>query len=102
MQFHTYYVIPRSFKTDLEALALSDSAARSASPSDLVLDLTNLVESVEGEEVVVIDTKADAEGSRTLSVTGKKERYWTLKDGLSEDEDFLFIHEDGWMKIIEW
>lgn len=73
-----------------------------ASPTDLQLDLTPLVESVEGEEVLVINTVLSSEGSYVLDISAKKQRFWTLKDGLSEDDDFLFVNGDGWNKILEW
>lgn len=64
--------------------------------------MTGLVENVEPDQVHVIQT-SKAQG--TLSLGGehsKAEPYWTLKDGLVEDDDFLFIHESGWVKIEEW
>jgi ubiquitin carboxyl-terminal hydrolase 4/11/15 len=102
-QYDAYYIIPQSFKADLTALAMNDDETKIASSStDLQLDLKALVENVEGEEVVVIETGMNPDGTRCLVGTGKKHRYWTIKDGLSEDDDFLFIHEDGWNKIMEW
>lgn len=101
--FEVYYVLPKAFEQDLKALALSDAeAAIEAGPTDLQLDLTSLVESVEGDEVYVIQTAAQPDGYLRLGGSGKKDQYWTLKDGLVEDEDFLFIHQTGWDKIVEW
>jgi len=102
-QYHTYYIIPRSFKDDLQALALSDDEIKTAASStDLQLDLRELVESTEGDEVSTISTREDDEANRFLTPLVKSRLYWTIKDGLSEDEDFFFIHEKGWKKIMEW
>jgi hypothetical protein len=101
--FETFYIVPRSFKADLEALALNTVESKTdASPTDLQLDLTSLVENTDGEEVHVIQTNEAADGTRKLVATSKKERFWTLKDGLSEDDDFLFVHATGWTKMTEW
>jgi hypothetical protein len=100
--YHTYYIVPRSFKKDLEALAMGDDEITAASPTDLQLDLTELLESVEGQEVITISTREDDDGNRFPTPLGTKGSYFTIKDGLSEDEDFLFVHEKGWKKIIEW
>ena len=82
---------------------MNDDETKTASSStDLQLDLTQLVENVEGEEVVVVDTGMNPDGTLRLAASGIKRKYWSIKDGLSEDEDFLFIHEDGWEKIIQW
>lgn len=98
-----YYVVPKSFKADLEALALNAQETKTeASQTDLQLDLTPLVESLEGEDVSVILGTDAPDGSQRLSAMAKKQRFWTLKDGLSEDDDFIFVNEDGWTKIVEW
>lgn len=104
IDFNVYYIIPKSFEKDLKALALSDAETKTdAAPTDLQLDMTGLVESVHPEQVHVIQTTAVPDGSLTLGGPYKEaESYWTLKDGLVEDDDFLFIHQSGWEKIMEW
>jgi hypothetical protein len=65
--------------------------------------MTGLVETTEADQVHVIQTSIMPDGSRALSTEYRKaEPYWTLRDGLVEDDDFLFIHEAGWEKILEW
>lgn len=101
--YEVYYILPKAFEQDLKALALNDAETKTeAAPTDLQLDLTGLVESVEGDDVYVIQTAAQSDGFLRLAGNAGKERFWTLKDGLVEDEDFLFIHQSGWTKIVEW
>lgn len=101
--YNTYYVIPKSFEQDLKALALNDAETKTeASPTDLQLNMKDLVETVEGEEVYVLQTWEQPDGTSALGGDLKKDVFWNLKDGLVEDDDFLFIHQTGWDKIIEW
>lgn len=100
-----YYIIPKSFERDLKALAHSDAETKTeATPTDLQLDMTDLVESIEPDQVHVFQSSSVpvAAPGGTVPEHKKAEPYWTLKDGLVEDDDFLFIHQSGWTKIMEW
>lgn len=104
IEFNVYYIIPKSFERDLKALALNDAENKTdATPTDLQLDMTGLVENVEADQVHVIQSAPTSDNAPAIGGEYKKaESYWTLKDGLVEDDDFLFIHSSGWDKIMEW
>lgn len=101
--YHTYYIIPRSFEKDLKALALGDNDTKTEeAPTQLDLDMGGLYSEVHGPEFTTIQTREDDDGKRYLTPLGKKGEFFEIKDGLSEDEDFLFVNEKGWKKITEW
>jgi len=94
-----YYIIPPSIN---DTLKLSLDLARKESLSSPRIDLSGLVQDADGELVRVIGTAVDSNGTRTLSNTGQEERLWSIKEGLVENTDFMFVSEAGWNHIVEW
>lgn len=87
----------------MKALALGDNEAKTeAAPTDLQLDMKALISVSYGPDFMTIKTREDDEGKRDLTPLAKKGEFFEIPDGLSEDEDFLFVHEKGWTKILEW
>jgi hypothetical protein len=100
--YHTYYIIPRKFEADLKALALGDTEIKTeGTPIELQLHVKDLVES-SYENFTTIQTREDDDGKRHLTPLGTKGEFYEIPNGLSEDEDFLFVHEKGWKKILAW
>ena len=98
-----YYIVPASLLNTLKILAHDDPtmSKSDAGTSDLRLDLSLLLKEDRGEEVFLIDTKHSA-GQNSLGPGGRKEMIWTVKDGLVENEDFIFVSSQGWDKLISW
>lgn len=91
--FRRYALIPTSLTKQLQAAAFQSDGA------DVELDMSSLVQDVQGEEIFVIST-LDSEGKPSLHHTAEKQRVWKLKAGLSEDEDYTYISEEGWNKVV--
>lgn len=91
--FRRYALIPTSLTKQLQAAAFQSDGA------DVELDMSSLVENVQGEEIFVIST-LDSEGKPSLHHTAEKQRVWKLKAGLSEDDDYTYISEEGWNKVV--
>ena len=49
---------------------------------------------------MAIDTALDPNHEINLVPRGTQERVWALREGLSEDEDFMYLSEDGWLKLV--
>jgi hypothetical protein len=85
-------------------LAFGDDKA--ASPSDLRIDLSPLIESEVADEVYVIGSGPDrsvGDDSRKLRPSERrKEKLWSLKEGLVESEDFIFVPMGAWNLLTTW
>lgn len=62
--------------------------------------MASLVDSEQGEEVWVMDTDSNADET-FLVPKGKQEKIWRLKNGLGEDDDFVYISEPGWRRVAQ-
>ena len=83
-------------------MALGDTEVKTGdTPTELQLDVKELAES-SYENFTTIQTREDDDGKRHLTPLGTKGEFYEIPNGLSEDEDFLFVHEKGWKKIIAW
>jgi hypothetical protein len=91
-----YYLLPKSFHAALQSAALSDEANSTSTRVDL--DITELLESTEGETVFT-PGYVDEGGKSTITATPIKQVIWQLKQGLMEDEDFMFISANGWNEL---
>jgi ubiquitin carboxyl-terminal hydrolase 4/11/15 len=93
--YRRYALIPTSLTKQLQAAAFQPTVAA------VELDMSSLVQDTEGEEVRVIATREDLDGPGFFlhHMEPRKERMWKLKAGLVEDEDFIYISEEGWNKI---
>jgi hypothetical protein len=87
----------------LKTVALDDpsSSKTGVETSDLCIDLTPFLKDEQGEEVYVIETE-DLSDVTSLVPKGKKKRIWAVKDGLLENDDFVFVSSDGWQKLLSW
>ena len=87
----------------LKTLALDDpSTSKSAvAASDLRIDLSPLLKDPQGQEVYIISTESSG-GKTVLLPKWRKDRVWAVKDGLTENEDFVFISTLGWDKLVQW
>jgi hypothetical protein len=119
-----YYIVPASLLSTLKTLALDDASKSSVSPSDLRIDLSSLLKdgtfepvaagaaggALAGrksvEEVFSIgsglnrSTGGDARELRPFE--GRKEKLWSVKEGLVENEDFLFVPMGAWNLLTTW
>lgn len=87
----------------MKALALDDTEIKTeGSPTELELNVKDLVESSYGNGFTTIQTREDDDGKRHLTPLGTKGEFFEILNGLSEDDDFLFVHEKGWKKILAW
>jgi len=98
-QWERYYIIP---STIIETLKHSFDPDQKETISAPRLDLSGLVSNAEGERVRVICTEAGENGKHTLALRSKDELLFTIKDGLVENSDFMFVSEEGWNNIVEW
>jgi ubiquitin carboxyl-terminal hydrolase 4/11/15 len=94
------YIIPSTILSELKALAFGDSQDTTTSLPKI--DLTSLIKDADGEEVIVIGATRTTEGKGKLDPNGSKTLVWSVKDGLVENDDFMFISEEGWKNIVEW
>lgn len=98
--YERYFLIPCKVRDDLKRAAFNDDVV--ASTSQLRLDMSSLIADsspAEGEEVYIPEQNVQADGGTALSPKGRKERFWSLKSGQVEDEDFLYITESGWKSL---
>jgi hypothetical protein len=99
-----YYVVPASLLSTLKTLAFGDD--KTASSSDVRIDLTPLLESDAAEEVYVIGSGPDrsaGDDSRKLRPSERrKEKLYSLKEGLVESEDFIFVPMGAWTLLTTW
>ncbi|EIW72145.1 hypothetical protein TREMEDRAFT_36466 [Tremella mesenterica DSM 1558] len=100
----TYHIIPKKLFNTLQTLALGDPASSKSpvSPSDLKIDLTELIEDIEGQEVFTLYNDTIGSPSTRMTFKGTKTRIWQLKDGLLEQDDFIYVSAEGWGKLVEW
>ncbi|ORY31587.1 hypothetical protein BCR39DRAFT_558054 [Naematelia encephala] len=99
-QWKPFYLVPATLLNSLKSLGYQD-AKSSAEPSDLKLDLTKLVKDPTGEEIwvsqtEVVDDKAVPKGEARL------QKFWHVAEGLVENDDFIFVSESGWQKLLQW
>ncbi len=69
--------------------------------SDLHIDLSLLLKDEEGEDIYVIEPDVLV-GGASNGPQGRKERFWPVKDGLLENEDFVFVTTGSWNKLVSW
>ena len=97
--YQRYYLIPRTFERELKELAYGSESDGSAF-RPLQLDMAPLVQSLKGQETMAIQTAIGGDGEAKLEAIGSRSRVWKLKEGLSEDEDFMYLSEEGWEKLV--
>lgn len=81
---NTYYLLPKEFLTSFTQFALGDGASE---PPEL--DLTVL------QENTAVSVYAPGR-DRAM----KLQNFWPVREGLLEDEDFVFIGPEGWDKLV--
>ena len=99
-----YYIIPASLLENLKILAMGESGKTSASPLNVEMDVTPLLDDPQDEvdsRLWQIDTVKSGDKTE-LGTSMHQEPIWGVKPGLVENEDFVFISEEGWKKWIEW
>ena len=93
--YYRYALIPTSLVKQIKSAAFE-------SATNVQLDMSSLVAD-EGQEVHVMEPGEEelpsGEKARYPQHKAKKEKVWTLKKGLQEDEDFTYITEEGWNKV---
>lgn len=100
----SYYIIPTFLFNALKTFAQHDSATSKSddSASHLKIDLSRLLKDPEGMELHVPQTSTSTDGRSTFTGYTKLERVWQVADGLVEGEDFMFVDEEGWDKLVDW
>ncbi|KAK4683921.1 hypothetical protein P7C73_g6288, partial [Tremellales sp. Uapishka_1] len=95
-----YHLVPTLWIDQLRRAATGDQETQMAIG---VLAPTGFAALAEGtsEEVFMIQTEVDG-NARRLVRKSCKETIWTLNPGLVEDEDFMYMSEDGVEKLVEW
>ena len=103
MAWERYFLLPASLLNTLKILALDrpSTSKSGVGISDLRIDLSLLIKDQEGEEVFIIETEVSSTG-RSLVPEGRRDRIWPVKDGLLENEDFVFVSSEGWNKLLSW
>ena len=97
-------MFPKKLFTTLQSLALAEpgSSKDSVSSADLKIDLSELLADPTGIEVISSYSLPQTDVPLRTESNGVKTRLWPMKDGLLEQEDFLFVSATGWNKMCEW
>ena len=103
MPWETYYIIPSSILETIKTLALDPTSSKDGqSASSFRIDISGLVKDEPPQKVQMIQTQQFADGSTVPLAQAEEISVWSIKDGLIEDEDFMFISADGWNNLVEW
>lgn len=84
----TFYLIPKSYLRDLSQHALD--GGEGTPPS---LDITPLVACTTPTELTALIPGHESEPQKQL--------FWRLRDGLQEDEDFIYVGSMGWEALVK-
>ncbi|OXG79192.1 ubiquitin carboxyl-terminal hydrolase 4/11/15 [Cryptococcus neoformans var. grubii Br795] len=98
--YERYYILPKSIVQKVQLLALSDANDTAIQPEDFAEAMKKLVPDHSAESFWVIQSEKTIAGHKLIG-KAKKEDVWALGDA-EENEDYVFVPETGWKKVLEW
>ncbi|KIR27707.1 ubiquitin carboxyl-terminal hydrolase 4/11/15 [Cryptococcus deuterogattii R265] len=98
--YERYYILPKSIVQKVQLLALSDADDTAVQPEDFAEAMEKLVPDHSAETFWVIQSEETTAGHKLIG-KAKKEDVWVLGD-VEENEDYVFVPEAGWQKVLEW
>lgn len=98
--YERYHILPKSIVQKVQLLALSDANDPAVQPEDFAEAMEKLVPDHSAESFWVIQSEKTTAGHKLIG-KAKKEDVWALGDA-EENEDYVFVPEAGWQKVLEW